>query len=242
MTEVGMFPVLSADSWQQQELSESAEAAINSLVPEGRSLVADWARQLRLMGDQLIQSEGVIKSGVEAGGAIEQWLKDKTHGAEHSYHVYEGAKYLAEMDNQNKLGAVEDREMQLLAVVHDWMRFFNGVHLETGEKIGGWEETKTPKHAVRAAIVMRVLGASLGFNREKTRQIVRNLMYHDMVFDNRSDKKRQQAAKRMDAVGRWFHDADKLYAFGVEKDVLKMAEAVIDRNRLGSYKPEGWYL
>jgi hypothetical protein len=99
------------------------------------------------------------------------------------------------------------------------------------------------RHAARGGAMVRKWGEAWGFSPEEIKQLSTDLAYHDLGYDlSLTSEKRATRMSRMSEAGKFFHDADKLFAVTDGSDWTKDAIEVVKRNKLGAFKDDGWYL
>lgn len=212
------------------------------LSQDGLIQIKTWASELLNFGGRL-QERQVIHPSINIKAGVMAWLEDDQHGAVHSFMVYRGAaEKIAPYELGRLLDTIEDRKLQWLAAGHDLVRFFPGVNYQTGLPISDWQTTAMSKHALRAGWLMRQLGGDLGFTSEESLQLAQDLAYHDFSLENIKGERRARILLKLSSLGRIFHDADKLFALGLTDNAGELVRNVLERNRLGGFRTEGWYL
>lgn len=166
--------------------------------------------------------------------SLREWQVDKIHGVEHSYLVYKLAKEIRDEDNL----PVTDEQLFLQATIHDLSQFLPLVnHLdrtevrmkevwlendkkayipvskdielsaEDGEKEQEWKEKR---HITLMAWIVRNIGTQLGFSSAETRQIARDVYYHDHFWNKPTFEQVESYRKVLSDAGRILADADRL--------------------------------
>lgn len=161
--------------------------------------------------------------------SLDEYAQEKTHGANHSFDVYTGMRYLARQDG--KLDPKEDSKYQAMAVLHDMAQFLPFNNPYTGEAFAG---NKRKLHARIMSVAIRWFGERLHLDQNDRRELSQAINVHDDYYAGVHHKNLPYAAQLLS-------DADKLFGAGMETDPRLLARDAIKRNLAGCGGAAGWY-
>lgn len=201
-------------------------------LPSSKNVIPKWKQNLHQLVDELGQSHGFkveIVSKYHEG--IESWSANQDHGAQHSYDVWQGMRYLADQQFPSETRP-SDQQLQAAAVLHDLFQFFTVENPRTGTPLS---DNPRKVHGKVMSIAVRMYGSHAGLSLEETNDLRRSIRHHDDSYEGKLHEK-------MPILGRLLSDADKLYGAGFYENPRDIVRAIVERNRRGSRKANGWYL
>lgn len=187
-----------------------------------------WHRELLDITKQLDQKSILSSIISETNDAITTYINNKEHGAQHSYFVYEGMKWLA----QNEGVDIDDSILQATAVLHDMSQFLPNKNPQTGEQLTNDQRATHPEIMARAVMQF---GKALNIKEKDIHEIMVAIRHHDDTYT-------VGKYEHMRPLGNLLADADKLFGGGLSRDPNDLAIDAIKRNQQGSSNPQGWYL
>lgn len=215
-----LFPPLADESLMGQERS--------------RAFADKWSDNLHSIVDTLTASPEPSLNhdvAVRAKEAIDIWKTHDSHGAGHSYHVYEGMVYIAQQDGV--WDQAHDATFQALAVLHDLAQSFPLVHPQTGEPVAGDARIL---HADTMARLIMMFGQKLGIETKLRRDLMRSIRHHDDTYVT------GKLFSHMSYIGGVLADADKLFASSLSREADDLVTDAMSRNLLGGGARDGWPL
>lgn len=194
-------------------------------------LTQGWVAALHGVVRELARRDGFLEATTgQIHEAIDNWVVHPDHGAQHSYHVYEGMKWMA--SEEGWLGEVSDSVLQAMAVLHDLMQTVPLVDPKTGSAFVG---NQRKLHAKAMATAVGYYGQRLGLPEEEITDLAFNIRHHDDVYEGIGDRPFSYA-------GQLLSDADKLFGSGLSRNPKELARGAMLRNLKGSSGLQGWYL
>lgn len=205
------------------------------LEPSKERVINIWYSSLRRITNQLLLKRSLNDGVAEAAlKSIDDHLKQGDHGAEHSYDVYRGMKWLAE--KEGGYDGIDDSKMQAAAVLHDLGQMIPFKDPLTGDDLAKENpQEQRIKHAEIMNWVIWKMGTALQINRKDIGELRKAILHHD-------DTPTKEKYASMNPLGGLLADSDKLFGAGDSKEPNDLARDAIVRNQTGSANPEGWYL
>lgn len=210
---------------------------------EQTHFIETWARWLRIKVHEFAHASNFSKQTKQELTnnfikAIEKWKNDKDHGAKHSFDVYQGMQLLAGGDTQE---TPADKEMQLVAVLHDLAQFFEVRNVKTGEKLDNADARKL--HADTMANYYEAFIQTLNITNVNSANLIVAIRVHDDVYNSKIHE-------NLPYIAQLLSDGDKLFGATKEETAIEdmtpqnMVETAIERNKIGAEKQagQGWYL
>jgi len=145
--------------------------------------------------------------------------------------------HLSELNDQPIVfGSQEDKEAQLLALLHD----INQVVPFTLKDTKFSKRYSHPKndHAKIISDLTRIFGKLFGFDRKKTKEIAYGLEHHDASYD----KDKTYLLNNFDYPSQLLHDADKIFGASLETDIESLTIGMLERNYQANKGAAGAYL
>lgn len=205
----------------------TAESEISHQDDEAlRDFTFNAVSALKMFGEQALESQGIENDRPFFKG-VDDWIQDSVHGVEHSYRVYQKAIELKRMDPENS--HIDERYLMLMAIIHDLAEFLplyspDDLSQPDADKDERWKSQNHPR--IMAALV-RKIGENFGI--KDSRQLARDILYHDFYWEKPSLKRQKKIADKLSSAGKILADADKLVANSSNPSHREAAENAIER-------------
>lgn len=200
------------------------------------NIVHKWESEMHTMISDIF-SQGGFDPEVEKQYycGIGEWVKHPDHGAQHSAHVYLGARYMMSEEGEWKNDPLQDTQLQIEAVAHDIFQIFPYLNPKTGEVLVTDSRIQHPELSARAILA---IAAILNID---SRTVAIDIRHHDDTYFGR-------IFNRFSPIGKYVAYADKLFgATCDQRDPKALVKSAIDRNRqgvsksIGEVTPDSWY-